>query len=450
MDLAERTTSPPLRLVVVGDATFATYELPHEGAVVIGRSNQSDVRVDDPSITRRHALLKVGHHLELEDLGSANGTVVREQRLRAGQPVRIHLGEAFKLGTVLLMIQAARQEPGEASASDDVATRRAEAAPRAKPQGREPPFVIEGPVMRDLYAYVDRVAPGNIAVLISGETGVGKELVAERLHRSSPRRNKPFVRLNCAAFADSLLESELFGFERGAFTGAAHAKAGLLESADGGTVFLDEIGEMPLAVQAKVLRVIESKEVTRVGALSPRALDVRFVAATNRNLLGEIGAGRFREDLYFRLNAVTIAVPPLRERTDELPALATAFIARACADLGRTTVPELSDGALHLFQRYRWPGNVRELRNFIERAVLVVDGGALRPEHFPLGQMAATLPVQRLGAGPSSDGSERERIMTVMAACGGNQSRAAKQLGIARSTLVARLDEYGVTRPRKV
>jgi transcriptional regulator with PAS, ATPase and Fis domain len=301
-------------------------------------------------------------------------------------------------------------------------------------------------------------------VFVSGETGVGKELVAERVHEKSRRHGKPFLRLNCAAVAESLLEAELFGYERGAFTGATQAKPGLLEIANGGTFFLDEVGEMPLALQAKMLRALESQQVMRVGGLSPRTIDVRFVAATNRDIDDQVRQGRFREDLYFRLNGAFLAVPPLRERVSEIEPLAEEFIRATCEDLGRVPVPSLRPESLLMLQSYAWPGNVRELKNFIERAVLVATGAELSPEHFPVQRMASTLPLHRIGPAstppaaeplpgeplpPESARSERDRILAALAECGGNQSRAAKLLGISRTTLVARLSDYGVPRPRK-
>ncbi|HTQ48096.1 MAG TPA: sigma-54 dependent transcriptional regulator, partial [Polyangiaceae bacterium] len=277
-------------------------------------------------------------------------------------------------------------------------------------------------------------------------------------HERSRRRAQPFLRLNCAAVAESLLEAELFGYERGAFTGATQAKPGLLEAVDGGTLLLDEIGEMPLAVQAKMLRALESQQVLRVGALSPRTIDVRFVAATNRDLQEQVRLGRFREDLYFRLNGALVAVPPLRERTSEIEPLAKEFIRATCADLGRAPVV-LKAESLLMLQRYPWPGNVRELKNFVERAVLVAPGGEILPEHFPIQRMASTLPLNRIGhesVPPPSASSpatgidpERDHILAVLAECGGNQSRAAKVLGISRTTLVTRLNAYGIPRPRR-
>lgn len=444
-------SAPTYQLVVVSKATFASFELPPQGAVVLGRSEQCDLRIDDASVTRRHARLHVGRELELEDLGSVNGTRVRQQRIEPGTRAVIHPGEAFYVGTVMVMVQA--RDVAVPVAREDVDTKREEA--RTFAGGRTSAAgiarIVADPAMRELDTLVDRVAQGTINVLVLGESGVGKELVAERVHARSPRRSAPLLRLNCAALPESVLEAEWFGYERGAFTGAVAAKPGLLESANGGTVFLDEIGEMPLPVQAKILRVIEARETFRLGALKPRPLDVRFVAATNRALDEEVRQGRFRQDLFYRLNGVALEVPPLRRRPGEVEPLARAFAAHAAAALG-VAAPTLRADTLALLQGYAWPGNVRELKNFIERAVLLAGGPELAPEHFPLGEMASSLPMHRVAsaaaAAPGSE-SERDRIVRVLAEHGGNQSRAAKALGIARSTLVLRLDAYGLARPQK-
>jgi transcriptional regulator with PAS, ATPase and Fis domain len=264
----------------------------------------------------------------------------------------------------------------------------------------------------------------------------------------------------------------MFGHERGAFTGATETKPGLLETAPGGTVFLDEIGEMPLLLQAKLLRVLETRLVTRVGGLKPKPIDVRFVAATNRNLEEEVAAGRFRRDLYFRLNGMTLHIPPLRARRGEIAPLAVLFIKHFSDGVGRAA-PTLSDAALDMLESYVWPGNVRELRNMMERAVLLCTGDEILPEHLLLESMSAAMapaepppelsnarqatapmgmaaPVLPAASGAAADpDEERERILRVLAECAGNQSRAAKVLGIARSTLVLRLNEYQVPRPRK-
>ena len=336
------------------------------------------------------------------------------------------------------------------------------------------------PAMDDLREMIRQVATGDLSVLITGETGVGKELCAEMIHRMSQRATRPFVKLNCSALVESLIESELFGHERGAFTGATSAHPGLLELGNTGTVFLDEIGELPLGVQAKLLRVLEERLVRRVGASAGRKVDVRFICATNRDLGEEVMAGRFRRDLYYRINGVTIDIPPLRERRSEIVPLARAFAGRTRPDspivLGKEVVAAL--------EHHAWPGNIRELRNTIERAVLLSSGGTLRPSHLVLEPVRdsresrpslrdsypsyrdsqPTMPVERVSSDaierppirPSNQSLasevgdlERQRILEALEQTGGNQSRAAKLLGISRNTLLSRLDEYGVPRPRK-
>ena len=306
--------------------------------------------------------------------------------------------------------------------------------------------------MQRLHHLIGRIADSDVNVLVLGETGVGKELVGEELHRRSSRAPRPYLRLNCAAFTDTLLESELFGHERGAFTGAVSAKEGLLESAKGGTVFLDEIGELPLGLQAKLLRVIEDRQVLRVGSVKPRAIDVRVVSATNRDLSAESAAGHFRRDLYFRLDGLSLLVPPLRQRPLDLEPLVARFLAAAAEKSGRP-ISTMSKEARALLTRYAWPGNVRELRNFIERAVLLADDTTIEPEHFPLDRMEHAAPAT--GRAPTSalrpeiEALERQRIVDALAECAGNQTQAAKKLGISRVTLLSRLDDYGIARPRK-
>ena len=305
-------------------------------------------------------------------------------------------------------------------------------------------FVVRDPAMQRLYQLVRQVAVGTISVLVLGETGAGKEVVARALHDASPRAKQPFLAVNCAAFSESLIESELFGHERGAFTGAAQAKPGLLETADGGTIFLDEVGELSLATQAKLLRVIESREVTRVGALKSRAIDVRFVSATNRDLEQNGKDGTFRQDLFFRLNGVMLKLPPLRERVSEIEPLAHQFAGDVAEQLGRAR-PAFSADALSALTAYAWPGNIRELRNTIERAVLLCDGETISANDLPLDRMTAR-PVGAETDRPAQD-PERGRILQALRDCAGNQTRAAKLLGISRRTLLHRLDTYGIERP---
>lgn len=386
--------------------------------------------------------------------------------------------------------------PDEGRTADLLAQRAGANARGDRAPDRQPgSIVIKSKAMRQLVDLVERVAPGDISVLILGETGVGKEVMAEEVHRQSPRRDKPFLRLNCAALSETLLESELFGHERGSFTGANQAKAGLLETAQGGTVFLDEIGELPMSVQVKLLRVLEERKVWRVGGIRPRDIDVRFVAATNRNLEQAIQQHTFRQDLYFRLNGIALAIPPLRERREEIADMAKAFIAQIAAHQGRWEVPRLTDGALDLMLNYSWPGNVRELRNAIERAVLLAGNGDISPEHFAVEKMSATVstplgapsntvevhgaryvqapeePTSETALPPSLNVKnatpvdnnipladrlrqqvkevERQHIIDALARCGGNQTRAAKELGISRRTFISRLEAYNIPRPLK-
>jgi DNA-binding NtrC family response regulator len=298
----------------------------------------------------------------------------------------------------------------------------------------------ENPAMVALYALADRAATGDISVLILGETGVGKDVMARRIHARSPRADKAFVCVNCAALSESLLESELFGHERGAFTGAGAAKPGLLETAPGGTVLLDEIGDMAGPLQAKLLSAIENKEITRVGGLRPRPINVRFLAATNRDLEAAVAVGGFRRDLYFRLNGITLLVPPLRERSADIPRLANSFLAEFCKAKQCASMT-IAPAAMALLVAYAWPGNLRELRNVMERAFLLADGPEITGAHLPatLGRPDLLVPAQA---------DERARILAALAACAGNQTRAARSLGMSRKVLIARLTSYGVTRPR--
>jgi len=320
--------------------------------------------------------------------------------------------------------------------------------------------VIQEESMKNLYRLAERIGAGEINVLVLGETGVGKQVLAEAIHSASARRDKLFLELNCSAFSDTLLDSELFGHAKGAFTGATHAKKGLLETADGGTVFLDEIGDMPLSLQAKLLRVIENGQVLPVGGLQPQSIDVRFVAATNRDLEQEIIRGTFRQDLFFRIGGVTLEVPPLRDRKSEVRPLAEMFLRRFAGDRRLT----ISSAAMEWLREYGWPGNIRELRNVIERATLLAMGSKITPEHLPLDKMSTTTmasaeslprllrPSADRAMAPAKrpdDDTERQRVIDALMVCGGNNTEAAKRLGISRRTLGKWLDRYKIPRPRK-
>ncbi len=298
----------------------------------------------------------------------------------------------------------------------------------------------------------DRSVSRHHATLHLGETGAGKEVFAERLHRRSPRRDHPYVKVNCAALTETLFESELFGYEKGAFSGAATAKPGLIETAEGGTLFLDEVGELTPALQAKLLRVLEDAQVRRVGGLKSRPVNVRIVAATNRDLEAEAAAGRYRSDLYFRLNGFALTIPPLRERVREIAPLARHFAAVSAAQSGRPT-PTISPEAMRALEAYRWPGNIRELRNVIARAALL-SSGTITTEHLPLDKMRPVAPAHEPAALPDDlrdalSVVERQRIIDALDRCAGNQTRAAAQLGISRRALVSKLEQYALPRPRK-
>jgi two-component system, NtrC family, response regulator AtoC len=444
------------------------FRLPESGVVTLGRGADSDLRMEDDSVSRRHARLYLPS-LEIEDLGSRNGTWLLEHdappglsaisdraahdEARLGRHVRHHFepGAVLKLGSVACQLRrgapAIHTLPVPAASADD--------AP-----------VLEDPEMVRLYALAERVAGTDLPLLILGETGVGKDVLAARLHQLSARHKGPFVRINCGALSDSLLESELFGHVRGAFTGANEAKAGLFEVASGGTVFLDEIGELPLRTQVKLLHVLETGQVTRVGSTKAQRIDVRFVSATNRELVQDVLAGAFRKDLYFRINTLCLKIAPLRERRADILPLVRHFLRLTCHAMG-ICEPALSVEAERHLEDYGWPGNVRELKNAVERARLLCGHGPLRVEHFPtehelLSPMSDLVDIwsdeaptkvrQRapLRSGPAVAMSvDHAAVTEALKACGGNQTRAAEMLRISRRTLVNRLNELDLPRPRK-
>jgi transcriptional regulator of acetoin/glycerol metabolism len=406
----------------------------------IGRSSNNDIVVDHPSVSRQHARLHTYDGFALEALAATNPVRFGGRQLSPGDRVAIAPGEPFALGSLVGVIQPTRR-PSSPS------------LPRLPliPPGA----IVADPAMIRLYEVVARIARSDVPVLILGETGSGKEVVAHAVHLGSARTGGPFVRINCGALPSSLVESELFGHERGAFTGADRDKIGLLASASGGTIFLDEIGEMPLALQATLLRVLEEGAVRRVGATRSTPLDVRWVAATNRDLAVEAERGRFRKDLYYRLQGFVVAVPPLRDRRGEIRA-----IAHALAERGPTGPQRLTEQLLGALERYDWPGNVRELRNVLGSAALVADAGPIDTGHLPAaitGRAAITRPGATVVAPPTSQAlrdvlaeEERRRIIEALQCSSGNQSRAAELLGMPRRTLVKRLRAYGIPRGRVI
>ncbi len=555
-----------MRLLVFSGETISSHPVLPGSHLIIGRAAECHIHVDVPALSRKHAEIRGGPPLTVEDLGSANGTRLRGEKLTSGHRARLRVGDAIEMGPLTIVVQrdkanvdarprrlwthgyfegrleeeCARAEaagvqftvlrlklqgtsspqlvqetlaallaptdvvasygPGEyevliAGSSPQALMQKLSAALDKRDahvligaaiygkDGRDPDallfeanrrvereratserpaygqvsvkgVVVDDPQMRALHALVKKVAQGDISVLLLGETGVGKEVFAEALHAASPRAGKPFQKFNCASFTETLLESELFGHEKGAFTGAVKAKPGLIESANGGSVLLDEVGEMPLSTQVKLLRVLEAREVMRVGDVRPRPIDVRFIAATHRDLEAQVAKGYFRQDLFFRLNGISLVIPPLRERIAELESLARHFIARAARQFGKSPEPTLTPEALALLQNYAWPVNLRELRNMLERAVLLANDRFLGPDDLPLDKLSATPLTRPAGevhhpmVAPDVEG-ERAKVVAALELHGGNQTLAARALGISRRTMLNRLDAYAIPRPRK-
>jgi DNA-binding NtrC family response regulator len=425
-------------LLVIDGAALQVMPIPGTGTMTIGRASRCDVVIDSGSVSRHHANVYVGHDIEIEDTGSSNGTFVEGVRIPANERIKLTIGVPFLLGAVTLMVQSR------------AGTRREHATQASQ--------------LAALEQSAARIAVGKLSVLLGGEVGVGKERFAERVHEMSPRRIAPFVRINCGAISEPLLEAELFGHE-------GSNRAGLLESGDGGTIFFSDVDQLPQTLQHKLLTVIEDNAVRRIGSARARPVDLRFIASTSRDLAAEVDAGRFRRDLYFRLAGASFTIPPLRERKDEVLPLAEQFVASAASPLGRTFV--FSDEARQWLTTHDWPGNIRELRNACERAVLLATGAVIERHHLttiddpqkrPPGQRfrsAPTIPPPMLERGITSAADmptqvratvaelEKQRILEALEKCAGNQTRAAELLGISRRTLINRLDEYGIARPRK-
>ena len=303
--------------------------------------------------------------------------------------------------------------------------------------------------MQELFRLIELVAPSTASILITGESGTGKELVARTIHSLGSRKSKPFVAINCAAIPETLIESEIFGHEKGAFTGALERRTGCFELAEGGTLLLDEIGEMPIATQAKLLRVLEDRKLRRLGSKTETSVDVRVLAATNKEPQEAVARGQLRNDLYYRLNVFNIHMPPLREHKDDLPDLVTALLRDMNEKHGRH-VAGVNDAVMNSFAAHSWPGNVRELRNTLERAVIVCEAAIIEARHLPpgFGNVAPRPPVQeanaiRLGVGTTVDEGERLLILKTLEATHNNKTRAADILGISLKTLHNKLKEYG-------
>lgn len=309
-------------------------------------------------------------------------------------------------------------------------------------KGNSSQLVFRSRQFREIYDFTLQVAASDSNILILGESGTGKELIASTIHNSSQRRGRTFYSINCAALTETLLESQLFGHVRGAFTGAFSAQKGILAEADGCTLFLDEVGDMSLSVQAKLLRVIQEGEFIPVGSTKPQSVDIRFVAATNRDLEQEMKSGRFREDFYYRLNVITINLPPLRERPDDIEPMALHFLERFARRM-KKQVTSISPAALEMLTGYQWPGNARELENVMERAVILARSNEITTDTLPIWKKSESL-SSSAGGSLSLESLEREHIRAVFEASGQNKSRTAEQLGISRKTLDRKIVEYGL------
>jgi two-component system response regulator AtoC len=421
-------------LVIQGPDRSSVLALADGDTVTFGRSRACTVHIDDDRVSRQHVRIqRQGASIVVTDLDSRNGTQVGGQRVQGERQVKG--GDVVTVGPVAAVVAVAsrahpRREPVGAAAGGLLGGR----------------YIVADPRMAAVYDACERVAGTPLSVLVVGETGVGKENVAETIHRLSPRAQRPYLRVHLAALPEALLESELFGHERGAFTGADRRRLGYFEAAAGGTLFLDEIGELPPATQAKLLRVLETRRVVRLGSTDESEADVRIVAATNRDLGAEVRAGRFREDLYFRLGAFRIDVPPLRDRPREIPLLASLFV-REMAERMAVPVPALDPAAMAAIERHGWPGNVRELKHVVQAAFVLAAPGDIRLAHLPPGLQAAGSPPPATERPPSAlplDAAERKAIVSALEACQGNQTRAARQLGISRRTLIYKMRKHAI------
>jgi transcriptional regulator with AAA-type ATPase domain len=415
-------------------------------SVVIGRAPDSTLVTSSTRVSRRHASVELRDGaLSITDHASRNGTLVNGKLLRAGSRP-IDGGDVVGIGAVQIVVARADQalSRGEVEDAPRVVGPRKPGPGEAEAVG--PPWgdglVLADRAMVKLFGVARRVAGAQSAVLVVGETGTGKEVIAERIHRQSARAAGPFLCLNCASLPEALIESELFGHERGAFTGAERRRTGYFEAASGGTLLLDEIGEMPSSVQAKLLRVLERRAIVRVGGTDEVIVDVRIICATNRDLRREVEAGRFRQDLYYRISTFTLEVPPLRERPTEVVLLAELFVARFAEDLGLPK-PRLGFDAIEALGAHPWPGNVRELRNTMEHAVVMANGGVVRKEHLPT-SFASAASAGAPGIRGRVEEMERAALVAALAAEGDNRTRAAKRLGLSRRALLYKIAKYGL------
>jgi DNA-binding NtrC family response regulator len=392
--------------------------------VSIGTLEGNDLVLRDGTVSRRHAEVEefAGRYV-LRDLGSTNGTFLDGVRIREGY---LSAGSIIKLGQTEMVFSPLEERIENLRSSAD----------------RFGELIGASWPMREVFGILERVAPTDITVLIQGETGTGKELAARAIHEHSRRAGGPFMVFDCGAVSPNLIESELFGHEKGAFTDAVRTRQGAFELADSGTLFLDEIGELVPALQPKLLRALDQREVKRVGAEQGIRVNVRVIAATNRDLEGEVKAGRFREDLFFRLSVVHLSLPPLRQRREDIELISGHLLDGISTEVGKK-VAGLSPEALEALTTYPWPGNVRELRNVLGRAATLCDGGRIETKDLFLTQGKKTDTLATL-SGKTLEEIEKAAIHATLRSLGGNKTEAAKVLGIAYSTLYEKMRKYGM------
>jgi len=432
---------PRSKLVILDGKQNAREILIDKGTITIGSSDRCDLHIDDDTVSRNHAeIMKTRDGYLLRDLGSTNGTFVGGLKIKEAY---LASGSVIKVGKTRMKFSPQDEKleiyPSKKTKFGDIIGRSLE--------------------MRRIFGVLEKIAPTNVTIVISGETGTGKELVAKAIHQYSRRSRKPFIVFDCGAVAENLIESELFGHERGSFTGATTTRQGAFELADGGTIFLDEIGELSTDLQPKLLRVLESGEVKRVGADRPRHVDIRVVAATNRHLKEEVKRGNFREDLFFRLSVVQLHMPPLRKRTDDIPLLIRFFFdlaRREASESVRNRVTGISEEAMRVLREYQWPGNIRELRNAIDRGINFCEEEEIQVAHLPDYLQERSIVTQ---AHPAMDGNlpfkdakekwieafERDYLVECLRRNNLNISKAAKQAGIDRKSVQRLLKKYNLT-----
>ncbi|MDX2022686.1 MAG: sigma 54-interacting transcriptional regulator [Deltaproteobacteria bacterium] len=423
------------------DATSDVIELGEGAELHIGRvAGTHTLAIDDPRVSRQHARvwLEAGV-LSVEDLGGRNGTLVNDRLLMKGR-LRVEGGDCIKIANVTITVGAFRARE---VAADVTFESQGEVTPGAG-------VIVAEASMKQVFALAHRLAHLPTTVLLLGESGAGKQIVAEAIARGGPRHAAPFIRVNCAALPEQLVESALFGHEKGAFTGADRRHIGFFEAAGSGTLFLDEVGELPPPAQAKLLTALESHVIIRVGDTREIPVLARVVAATNRDLWQEVKAGRFREDLFFRLSAFTLEVPPLRTRPQEVRLLAEVFV-KQLAKAAATPAPVIAPDAHALLRSHFWPGNVRELRNAMEYAFVVASEGVIHAHHLPTSVSSKAQGVPNPSASASAlpdsmDDLERRSVEAAMTTERGNQTRAALRLGISRRALIHKLDKHGISR----